>query len=291
MTSKNHGKVTLQILQEKKRKGEKITMITAYDYPTALIVDAAGVDVILVGDSLGMVVLGYENTMPVTMEDMLHHSKAVHRGCKRALLVGDMPFLSIRSGPEDAMKNSARFLHEGGVEAVKIEGGKKRKALVEAIVALDIPVMGHIGLTPQSLSRFGGYRVQGNSLDCAISLIEDAKAIEEAGVFSIVLECVPRELAEIVSRNVSVPTIGIGAGPGCDGQVLVLHDLLGLFDGTSPKFVRRYADLNQEIQTHVSSYLRDVTAGTFPADTESYHMPKEILAELENKVLERQWKL
>jgi 3-methyl-2-oxobutanoate hydroxymethyltransferase len=284
-------KITAPAIRERKGSGELISVITAYDYPTALITDSAGADILLVGDSLGQVVLGYPSTLPVTMEEMLHHTKAVRRGCSRALLVGDMPFMSCRCGLEETLRNAARFMHEAGAEAVKIEGGKTRKDLIRAVVDLDIPVMGHIGLTPQSVNRFGGYRVQGATTDRAVRLLEDARAVEDAGAFSMVLECVPRELAEIVTRNVSIPTIGIGAGPGCDGQVLVIHDLLGVFDTPTPKFVRIYANLRKDIETNVRAYLDDVKNGRFPSDGESYHMPAEVLARVREKVQEKGWKL
>jgi 3-methyl-2-oxobutanoate hydroxymethyltransferase len=290
MVLKKMEKVTVPSIAGRKGGDEKIAMITAYDFPTARIVDSAGADIILVGDSLGMVVLGYESTVSVTMDEMIHHTKAARRGCERALLVGDMPFLAIRSGVDDAIGHAARFMHEAGADAVKVEGGQSRVEMIEAMVKMDIPVMGHVGLTPQSLSKFGGYRVQGGSAACALSLIEDAMAIEQAGVFSIVLECVPRELARLITANVSVPTIGIGAGPDCDGQVLVVHDLLGVFEGPAPKFVRKYANLKKDLQGYVSAYLHEVREGKFPSDKESYHMTKGAHAEIQKRVREMKWK-
>ncbi|HEX7234448.1 MAG TPA: 3-methyl-2-oxobutanoate hydroxymethyltransferase, partial [Nitrosospira sp.] len=232
-------KVTTLTLRQKKERGEPITMLTAYDYPTALAMDQAGVDVILVGDSLAMVVLGYENTLPVTMEEMLHHSRAVARGAKNALLIGDMPFMSYQVSVEEATRNAGRFLQQGGMDAVKLEGGRERAEAVRSITSAGIPVMGHIGLTPQSINQLGGFRAQGKTAIAARRLVEDALILEEAGCFSLVLESVPARLAELISKKISIPTIGIGAGVGCDGQVLVTHDLLGLFDRFTPKFVKK----------------------------------------------------
>ncbi|OGO75411.1 MAG: 3-methyl-2-oxobutanoate hydroxymethyltransferase, partial [Chloroflexi bacterium RIFOXYC12_FULL_59_14] len=231
-------KVTTLTLRQKKARREPITMLTAYDYPTALSMDAAGVDAILVGDSLGMVVLGYANTLPVTMEEMLHHCRAVARGAKSALLIGDMPFMSYQADVNEAVRNAGRFLQQAGMEAVKLEGGRERADAVRAIVGAGIPVMGHLGLTPQSVNQLGGFRPQGRNASAAQRLLEDALLLEEAGCFSLVLESVPARLAEFVSQKISIPTIGIGAGAGCDGQVLVTHDLLGLFDRFTPKFVK-----------------------------------------------------
>ncbi len=269
-------KITTALFRQKKERGDPITMLTAYDYPTALAEDRAGVDSILVGDSLGMVVLGYENTLPVTMEDMLHHAKAVSRGAKYALLIGDMPFMSYQVSTEDAVRNAGRFLQEAGMEAVKLEGGRERADAIRAIVGAGIPVMGHLGLTPQSVNQLGGFRPQGKTASAAKRLLEDALLLEEAGCFSIVLESVPARLAELVSRRLSIPTIGIGAGVGCDGQVLVTHDLLGLFDRFTPKFVKKYADLHSEMQRAFSEYISDVEHREFPASAHSVEMdPRE----------------
>ncbi|HEY3311557.1 MAG TPA: 3-methyl-2-oxobutanoate hydroxymethyltransferase [Anaerolineales bacterium] len=258
-------KVTTLAFRQKKERRELITMLTAYDYPTALAMDQAGVDAILVGDSLGMVVLGYENTLSVTMDDMLHHSRAVARGARAALLVGDMPFMSYQASVEDAVRNAGRFLQIGGMDAVKLEGGRERVDAIRAIVAAGIPVMGHLGLTPQSINQLGGFRTQGKTARAAKRLLEDAIMLEEAGCFSLVLESVPSQLAEYISRQVSIPTIGIGAGGGCDGQVLVSHDILGLFDRFTPKFVKKYADLHTEMQKAFKAYISDVQSQKFPA--------------------------
>lgn len=266
-------KITTLAFRQKKEHGEPIAMLTGYDYPTALALDQAGIDAILVGDSLGMVVLGYENTLPVTMDDMLHHCRAVARGARAALLIGDMPFMSFQVSTEEAIRNAGRFLQEGGMEAVKLEGSRERLDSIRAILGAGIPVMGHLGLTPQSVNLFGGFRPQGRTAITAQRLIEDALLLEEAGCFSIVLESVPARLAEMVSRKLTIPTIGIGAGAGCDGQVLVTHDLLGLFDRFTPKFVRKYADLHTEMQGAFTAYIADVQGRTFPAQEHSVEMP------------------
>ena len=258
-------KVTTLTFRQKKERGEPISMLTAYDYPTALALDQAGIDAILVGDSLGMVVLGYENTLPVTMEEMLHHSRAVARGAKSALLVGDMPFMSYQVSVEEAVRNAGRFLQNGGMDSVKLEGGRERLDAIRAIVGAGIPVMGHLGLTPQSVHQLGGFRAQGKTARAARRLLEDALLLEEAGVFSLVLESVPSQLAQFISSKISVPTIGIGAGAGCDGQVLVAHDVLGMFDRFTPKFVKKYADLNGEMNRAFNDYIADVQARQFPA--------------------------
>ena len=265
-------KATTLTFRQKKERGEPITMLTAYDYPTALSMDAAGVDSILVGDSLGMVVLGYENTLPVTMEEMLHHSRAVARGAKSALLVGDMPFMSYQADVNDAVRNAGRFLKEGGMDAVKLEGGRERVDAVRAIVGAGIPVMGHLGLTPQSVNQLGGFRTQGKTAPAAKRLLDDALLLEEAGCFIMVLESVPAKLAEFISKKLSIPTIGIGAGVGCDGQVLVTHDLLGLFERFTPKFVKKYADFNGEMIRAFSEYLAEVQARQFPGAEHSVEM-------------------
>lgn len=280
-------KVTTLTLREKKQRGEIITMLTAYDYATALAVDRAGIDVILVGDSLGMVVLGYETTLPVTMEEMLHHCRAVTRGAKFAMLVGDMPFMSYQVSPQEALRNAGRFLQEAGMDAVKLEGGREVADAVKLIVDAGIPVMGHLGLTPQSIHKLGGFRAQGRTARAAKRLIEDAQILEEAGCFSIVLEAVPDRVAELISKRVSIPTIGIGAGAGCDGQVLVTHDLLGLFDRFTPKFVKRYADIHAEMARAFAEYKADVEKRAFPAVEHAYSIDdKEFTAlvqELEAK--------
>ena len=268
-------KVTTRTFLEKKERGQPISMLTAYDYPTALAMDKAGVDSILVGDSLGMVVLGYENTLPVTMEEMLHHCRAVARGAKIALLVGDMPFMSNQVSVEDAVGNAGRFLQQGGMDAVKLEGGRERLGAIRAITGAGIPVMGHLGLTPQSVHQLGGFRAQGKTATAAKRLLEDALLLQEAGCFSIVLESVPARLGELVSKKLGIPTIGIGAGLGCDGQVLVTHDLLGLFERFTPKFVKKYANLHIEMQRAFGEYLSDVESKTFPAQEHTVEMPND----------------
>ena len=268
-------KVTTLTLRQKKERGELITMLTAYDYPTALAMDQAGVDAILVGDSLAMVVLGYENTLPVTMDEMLHHCKAVRRGARGAMLVGDMPFMSYQVSTQEAVRNAGRFLQEGGMDAVKLEGGRERAEAVRQIVGAGIPVMGHLGLTPQSVHQLGGFRPQGRTAAAAKRLLEDALLLEEAGCFSLVLESVPARLARLVSERIAIPTVGIGAGAGCDGQVLVTHDLLGLFQRFTPRFVKQYADLYAEMTRAFGEYVADVQAGRFPAEEHSVEMPDE----------------
>ncbi len=263
-------KVTVPRVVAKKAAGEKITMVTAYDYPAARLVDRAGVDIILVGDSLGMVVLGYEDTTKVTMDEMLHHSRAVARARPRALVVGDMPFGTFQASPDDAVRNAVRFVQEGGAEAVKLEGGQAVASAAASIVAAGIPVMGHIGLTPQSVHALGGYRVQGRTSEAESQLLRDAASLEAAGVFAVVLEGIPLKLGRRITEALRVPTIGIGAGPYCDGQVLVLHDLLGFFDGFAPKFAKPYADLNTVIVEAVERFRADVEAGAFPDRDHSY---------------------
>jgi len=261
--------VTVRDLRAFKENGERFVMLTAYDFPTASILDEAGIPVLLVGDSLANNVLGYETTLPVTMEEMLHHTRAVARGAKNALIVGDMPFLSYQISLEEGIRNAGRFLKEGGAHAVKLEGAMLD--LTAALVDRGIPVMGHIGLTPQSVHAMGGYRVQGKSEEDARRLLDQAQALDKTGIFSLVLEGVPASLAEQITQSVSAPTIGIGAGPHCDGQVLVITDLLGLGSGTYPKFVKPYADLRSEITRAVQSFRDDVAAGLFPDDAHSYH--------------------
>ena len=277
---KERQKVTVRTFRLKKKRGEILTMLTAYDYPTALAVDKAGIDSILVGDSLGMVVLGYENTLPVTMEDMLHHCKAVSRGAHYPLLVGDMPFMSYQVSVEQAVANAGRFLQEAGMDAVKLEGGTERVDAVRKIVEAGIPVQGHIGLTPQSINTLGGFRAQGKTASAAKKLVDDALALEEAGAFSIVLESVPVRLAELISQKLSIPTIGIGAGIGCDGQVLVTHDLLGQFDRFTPKFVKKYADMHSLMHTAMTSFKDEVENKSFPAEEHSVYMKDEEWDEL-----------
>ena len=268
-------KVTTRTFRLKKQRGEIITMLTAYDYPTALAIDQAGIDSILVGDSLGMVVLGYPNTLPVTMQDMLHHCQAVARGAQYAFLIGDMPFMSYQSSVQDALHNAGRFLQEAGMDAVKLEGGKERLEVIQAIISAGIPVMGHLGLTPQSVHQLGGYRPQGRELPVARRLMEDALLLQEAGCFSIVLESIPARLATLISERLEIPTIGIGAGAGCDGQVLVTHDMLGIFDRFTPKFVKKYADLRSEMIHAFTAYKNDVEANAFPTEIHSVEMPDE----------------
>ena len=275
------AKITASTLLEKKQRQEIITCLTAYDYPSGRLVDEAGIDMVLVGDSLGMVMLGYENTLPVTMAEMLHHTRAVRRGVKHAFLVADMPFASYHVSLREALRNAARFIKDAGAEAVKLEGGAKRARLVERMVEAEIPVVGHIGLTPQSLHAMGGYKVQGKTLQAIEQLMDDALALERAGACCIVLEGIPREVASLITRKLEVPTIGIGAGPECDGQVLVFHDLLGLTFAPPAKFVRRYADIGGVIANALQSFKDDVKAGAYPADAESYHLPKETLAALQ----------
>jgi len=272
-TATARKKVTTLTLRQKKERGEPITMLTAYDYPSALAVDQAGMDVILVGDSLAMVVLGYENTLSVTMDDMIHHSRAVARGAKFALLIGDMPFMSYQVSVEEAVRNAGRFLQQGGMDAVKLEGGLERVPAIQAIISAGIPVMGHLGLTPQSVNQLGGFKPQAKNAAAARKLLEDALALEAAGCFAIVLESVPARLAEYVSKRLGVPTIGIGAGAGCDGQVLVTHDMLGLFDRFTPKFVKKYANLHTDMQRAIGAYIDDVETRRFPAQEHTVTMP------------------
>jgi 3-methyl-2-oxobutanoate hydroxymethyltransferase len=272
-----NGKITVPDLLERKslaagsHNNSKIVCLTAYDYPTARLLDEAGVDVVLVGDSLGMVVLGYESTLPVTLEEMLHHTRAVRRGVQRALLVADMPYGSYHADTAESVRNAMRFVKEAGAQAVKIEGGERRLELIARLSEAEIPVMGHVGLTPQSVNALGGYRVQGKTADSAEQLLRDARAVEAAGAFAIVLEAVPRGLAARITRELRIPTIGIGAGPDCDGQILVLNDLLGLSFGQTPKFARQYADVREVVARAVRGYSDDVRRGDFPSDAESYH--------------------
>lgn len=282
------AKVTVRTLQAMRDRGEAIAMLTAYDFPTGRIVDEAGVDMILVGDSLAMVVLGHENTLHVTLDEMIHHAKAVRRGVKRALLVGDLPFMSYQVSPEQALRSAGRFVKEAGMDAVKIEGGRDMAATARTIVRAGIPVQGHIGLTPQSVNVLGGWRVQGKTAAAALSLIDDARALEDAGVFSIVLESVPETVAAAITERVGVPTIGIGAGLGASGQVLVFHDLLGLFAGHTARFVRRYAELGEAMRAAIGAYAQDVRERRFPAAEHVYPMPDEALAEFRAALADRE---
>ncbi len=273
-------KVTAPSLRASKERGERLVCLTAYDYPTARILDEAGVDIVLVGDSVGNVVLGYGNTVPVTLDDMIRHTRAVRRGVQRALLVADMPYGSYHTGADDAVRAALRLIKEGAAEAVKLEGGRTRAHLVKRLVDEEIPVMGHIGLTPQSVNKLGGYRVQGKTADAARSLIEDAQALEEAGAFSIVLEVVPREIAKIITESVRIPTVGIGAGPDCDIQVLVTHDLVGLSFGKLARFVRQYANLRETMTDAIGRFAEDVRSGAYPSAAESYSLPTETAEEM-----------
>ncbi len=272
-------KITIADIRARKpsrnSEARRLVSITAYDYPMGILADRAGVDIILVGDSGGMVALGYRDTRPVKMEEMLYMSSAVSRGAKRALLVGDMPFMSYQASIEEALRNGGRLVKEGGMDAVKIEGGAEFAPTVRALTRAGIPVMGHIGFTPQTTPTAEGYRVQGKTAAAVSSLIEDARVLEEAGAFSIVLEMTASEAAKAVTDSVSIPTIGIGAGPACDGQVLVLHDILGLFDRFTPRFAKKYLDLSSEIQGAIESYARDVTSGAFPGEEHTFHMDPE----------------
>jgi len=274
-------KVSAPSLKSSKLRGERLVCLTAYDYPTARLLDEAGIDVILVGDSLGNVVLGYGNTVPVTLDEILIHLKAVRRAVQRALLVADMPYGTFHTGEDDAVRNALRLVKEGGAEAIKLEGGHKRVPLVKRLVDEEISVMGHIGLTPQSINQLGAYRVQGKTPQAAQQLIDDAKAMEDAGAFAVVLEVVPREIARMITESINIPTIGIGAGLHCDIQVLVLHDMLGLSFGKQARFVRPYANLRDVITDAVSRYADDVRNGTYPSEAESYALPAETAEALE----------
>jgi 3-methyl-2-oxobutanoate hydroxymethyltransferase len=277
-------RTTIHTVQAKRDRGEPITMLTAYDYPSARAVDEAGVDMILVGDSLAMVVLGHENTLAVTMEEMLHHARAVRRGARSALLIGDMPFMSYQADIPEAVRNAGRFLQEGGMDAVKLEGGRAHVDTIRAILRAGIPVQGHIGLTPQSVNLLGGWKVQGRTPEAALRLVEDALALEEAGCFSLVLESVPDRLASAITQRLRIPTIGIGAGVGTSGQVLVYHDVLGLYDRFTPKFVRRYGELGREIALALAAYCEDVAAGRFPDGEHSYGISDEAWGAIEQRI-------
>ena len=274
------AKITINHLKDKKARGEKVSMVTAYDYPTARIVDAAGVDAVLVGDSVGMVVLGYTSTVPVTMDEMIHHTRAVRRGLERAFIIGDMPFMSYQVSVEQALVNAGRFMKEAGCDCVKLEGGQEVAHIVRALVDAGIPVCAHIGLTPQSVAKLGGYKVQGKDLAGAQKLIDDAKALEEAGAELIVFECIPTPLAKAITEATSMVTIGIGAGPYCDGQVLVFHDLVGLAERKPPKMAKRYMDAFSQMKGAVANFVQDVASGAFPADEHGFAMDPEIVAKL-----------
>lgn len=263
-----------------KQKNERLTMLTAYDYSTAKLIDASGIDSVLVGDSLGMVMLGYEDTLSVTMEDMIHHTKAVARGVKDALVVSDLPFMSYQTSVYDAVSNAGRLIKEGRAQAVKLEGGIEVCPQIKAIVEASIPVMAHLGLTPQSVNAFGGFKVQGKDEEAARSLIEQAKAVEAAGAFAVVLECIPAKLAELITNSISIPTIGIGAGNGCDGQVLVYQDMLGLYSDFTPKFVKRYAEIGPQMQTAIEDYITEVKSGAFPAAEHTFALSDAVIEKL-----------
>ena len=275
-------RITVRNIAEMKRRGEKIPMITAYDYTTAIIADAAEIPIVLVGDSLGMVVLGYQSTIPVTLDDMIHHVKMVARGSKNALIVADLPFMTYQIDPAQALTNAARLMQEGGAHTVKLEGGENVAPIVQRIVECDIPVMGHIGVTPQSVNALGGYRVRGRNPREASQLLTDALALEAAGAYAVVLELVPAPLSQLISQRLTIPTIGIGAGAGCDGQVQVLHDMLGLFTDFVPKHAKQYVNLAQVIKDAFSQYSQEVKDGSFPTEKESFAMDETLLAELGN---------
>lgn len=273
-------KNTISTFKNQKIKCEKISMLTAYDYSTAKLMDEAGINGILVGDSLGMVVLGYEDTLPVTMEDIIHHTKAVSRGAKNALVVGDMPFMSYQVSVEEAVYNAGRLIKEGGCQAVKLEGGATVCNQIRAITNASIPVMAHIGLTPQSVNAFGGFKVQGKNENDAKRLIEEAKAVEEAGAFAVVLECVPEKLAEIITNSISIPTIGIGAGKGCDGQILVYQDMLGMFSNFTPKFVKKFANVGEIMTGAFKEYIKEINDGTFPSAEHTFAISDDVINKL-----------
>ena len=289
--AEERSKVTILDLQDKKARGVPITMVTAYDYPTALLVDRAGLDIILVGDSLAMVVLGHTNTVSVTLEEMLHHCRAVSKGAKYPLLVGDMPFMSYQVSKSQAIENAGRFLKEAGMDVIKLEGGRDVAPTVEAIVTAGIPVVAHIGLTPQTVSKLGGFKVQGKTIEAARGLIDDALALEDAGAFCIILEAIPDRVAQLITERVKIPTIGIGAGIHCDGQVLVLHDMIGLFDRFTPKFVKRYVNVFPELVAALQEYGEDVVQRRFPEPKHGFTIKEDVyqalLAELEERAASR----
>ena len=276
-------RITVNHIKEMKPNGEKITMLTAYDYNTARIVDEAGITLILVGDSLGMVMLGYESTIPVTMEEMLHHTKSVVRGTKSAMIIGDMPFMTYHTSVADALRNAARFIQEAGAQAVKLEGGTIIAETVKRIVECGIPVMGHIGLTPQSINQLGGFRAQGKTPEAAAKLLKDAKALEKAGAFSVVLETVPAPLAKLITQDINIPTIGIGAGPDCDGQVQVINDILGSFTDFVPRHAKQYVKLTDIMSSAITEYFNDVKSGNFPTEKQSINIDESILSGLTKK--------
>ena len=273
-------KNTVTTLQQMKRDGEKISMLTCYDYSTACLMEEAGINAILIGDSLGMTMMGYSDTLPVTVDDIIHHCASVSRGLKDTFLVADMPFMSYQTSVYDAVKNAGRLIKEGHAQAVKLEGGATVCEQIRAIVNADIPVVAHIGLTPQSINAFGGFKVQGKNVERAIQILKDAKAVEEAGAFMVTLECVPEELATLISQELSIPTIGIGAGNGCDGQVLVYQDMLGMFSGFKPKFVKHYANIGEEMKRAFSEYDAEVKSKAFPAEEHNFKIDSEVMAEV-----------
>lgn len=273
-------KNTAVTFKQAKEKGEKLTMLTAYDYSTAKLVDSAGINSILVGDSLGMVMLGYDDTLSVTMEDMIHHTKAVSRGAKNALVIADMPFMSYQTSVYDAVVNAGRLIKEGGAQAVKLEGGADVCEQIEAIVKCQIPVCAHLGLTPQSVNAFGGFKVQGKGKEAAQKILDDARKIEEAGAFAVVLECVPNKLAKKISESISIPTIGIGAGSDCDGQVLVYQDMLAMYSDMKPKFVKQYAQIGQQMKTAFEAYAKEVSEGLFPSEEHCFKIDDEVIEKL-----------
>ncbi len=274
------ARITVDDIKGMKERGEKVVMLTAYDFPSARLAEESGVDMILVGDTLGMVVLGYDSTLPVTMEDMLHHTKAAVRGSDRAMVVGDMPFMSFQTGIDDAMRNAGRFLKEAGCQAVKLEGGVHMAETVRRLVQIGIPVVGHIGLTPQSVNQLSGFKVQGRTPEAAERLMEDAVALQQAGAFAVVLELIPAPLAKLISRRLRIPTIGIGAGAGCDGQVQVWHDLLALYSEFVPKHAKQYAQIGEAVRAAITQYSAEVRSGEFPTPKESFRMDEKVLQEL-----------
>ncbi|HEU4963710.1 MAG TPA: 3-methyl-2-oxobutanoate hydroxymethyltransferase [Bacilli bacterium] len=278
------GKLTTIKLLEKKKEAHKIVMLTAYDYPTATAAEEAGTDLLLVGDSLGMVVLGYDSTLPVTVDDMVHHTKAVTRGAKRTMIVTDLPFLSYHISIPEAVRNAGRLIQEGGADAVKIEGGREILDTLKAIIRAGIPVVGHIGLQPQQVNQLGGYKVQGKDLDTAKRIYEDAMLLQEAGCFAVVLECVPTKLATLISEQLTIPTIGIGAGEGCDGQVLVVHDMLGITDKYLPKFAKKYGELHKDMVNAIATYGSEVRDGVFPSAPHGFKMDEAVLEKLKEEL-------
>lgn len=280
-------KNTVMTFKKAKEKGEKITMLTAYDYSTAKIVDECGVNAILVGDSLGMVMLGYEDTLSVTMDDMIHHTKAVSRGAKDALIIGDMPFMSYSTGIRDALINAGRFMSEARANCVKLEGGKEVCDVIKAITEAKIPVCAHIGLTPQAVNTLGGFKVQGKNLDSAKKLIEDALAVQDAGAFAVVLECVPEKLASKITEMLSIPTIGIGSGAGCDGQVLVIQDMLGMYDNFTPKFVKKFSNVGEEMKKGIEGYIEEVVTEKFPKEEHNFKIDDDVISMLEDEFIKR----